>query len=107
VRITHKPTGIIAQSQKERSQHSNKDTAMKLLKSRLLQQKLEAVENKKKQENKEKQAIGFGNQTRSYILHPYKLVKDHHTGYEDSQVESVLMGDINGLLEYIPSINKQ
>ena len=100
VRITHKPTGIIAQSQKERSQHSNKETAMKLLKSRLLQQKLQEIEKKKQEENREKQTIGFGSQTRSYILHPYKLVKDHRTGYENSQVESILMGDINPLLQY-------
>lgn len=104
VRIKHIPTGIVVVCQNERSQYKNKQIAMKILQSRLYE-----LEMKKKQEEKEslveKKEIGWGNQIRSYILHPYKLVKDHRTGYETTQAEKVLDGEINEFIEeYLKSI---
>jgi len=97
VRITHTPTGIIVQCQNERSQLQNKETAMKFLKAKLIkkqkddeQAKLKAVEKKK---------IEWGSQIRSYILHPYKMVKDHRTNFESSQPDRVLDGDLMPFIE--------
>jgi peptide chain release factor 2 len=92
-RITHIPTGIVVQCQNERSQHKNKATAMKILKSKIYE-----VEMKKKMEEtaeneKSKMGIDFGSQIRSYVLHPYKMVKDHRTDFETGNVEAVLDGD--------------
>lgn len=104
VRIKHIPTGIVVVCQNERSQHKNKQMAMKILQSRLYE-----IEKEKKREEKEnlveKKEIGWGNQIRSYILHPYKLVKDHRTGYETTQAEKVLDGQIDEFIEeYLKSI---
>jgi peptide chain release factor 2 len=99
VRITHLPTGIVVQSQAERSQHRNRETAMRLLKARLYQY-LKAEREKSREElEAEKKEIAFGSQIRSYVLHPYTMVKDHRTGYETSDVESVLEGDITPFME--------
>jgi peptide chain release factor 2 len=92
VRITHLPTGIVVQSQAERSQHRNRETAMRLLRSRL-HQYLKAEREKSREElEAEKKEIAFGSQIRSYVLHPYTMVKDHRTGFETSDVEGVLEG---------------
>jgi peptide chain release factor 2 len=94
VRITHKTSGIVVQCQSQRSQHQNKDTAMKMLRSKLYEKELE----KRKQEQSELEAgkseIGFGSQIRSYVLHPYKMVKDHRTSRESHAPQKVLDGDI-------------
>ncbi len=99
VRITHLPTGIVVQSQAERSQHRNRETAMRLLKARLYQY-LKAEREKSREElEAEKKEIAFGSQIRSYVLHPYTLVKDHRTGWETSDVEGVLEGEITPFME--------
>jgi peptide chain release factor 2 len=99
VRITHLPTGIVVQSQAERSQHRNRETAMRLLKARLYQF-LKAEREKSREElEAEKKEIAFGSQIRSYVLHPYTMVKDHRTGWETSDVESVLEGEIRPFME--------
>jgi peptide chain release factor 2 len=99
VRITHLPTGIVVQSQAERSQHRNRETAMRLLKARLYQY-LKAEREKSREElEAEKKEIAFGSQIRSYVLHPYTMVKDHRTGWETSDVASVLEGDITPFME--------
>ncbi len=95
VRITHLPTGIVVTCQNERSQHKNRATAMKLLRAQLYE-----LERRKREEEKEaihatKKTIAFGSQIRSYILHPYRLVKDHRTDAEASNVDAVLDGDID------------
>jgi peptide chain release factor 2 len=99
VRITHLPTGIVVQCQNERSQHKNKATAMKVLRARLYE-----LEKKKKQEKLEKledakSEIAWGNQIRSYVLHPYKMIKDLRTDVEIGDVERVLDGDIDEFIE--------
>lgn len=99
VRITHLPTGIVVTCQNERSQLKNKETALKVLKSKLYQIELkkrqDAVNNIKKDHNE----IEFGSQIRSYVLHPYSMIKDHRTGYETSNVNKVLDGDLDGFIE--------
>lgn len=99
VRITHLPTKIVASSQNERSQQQNKEQAMKILKSKLA----DYFENQKKDEKNElkgeHKSVEWGSQIRSYVLHPYKLAKDHRTGYETAQVEEVLEGGIGGFIE--------
>lgn len=99
VRITHIPTGIVVQCQNERSQHSNRATAMVVLQSRLLQ--FEEQKRQKEMEDiaGEKGEIAFGSQIRSYVLHPYKMVKDHRTSEETGNVDHVLDGDLNDLIE--------
>jgi len=94
IRITHSPTGIVVACQNERSQHRNRDTAMKLLKAKLyeLEQEKKASERQKIEENK--QDIAWGSQIRSYVLHPYRMVKDHRTNYEMGNADAVLDGDL-------------
>ena len=98
VRITHIPSNIIVQCQNQRSQLKNKNTAIKILKSRLYQLKLDERLNKKNELNSEKKEIAWGSQIRSYVFHPYNLIKDHRTKYETSNIQKVLDGNID---EYI------
>lgn len=95
VRITHIPTGIVVQCQNERSQHKNKATALQILKSRLYELEKRKKEEKLKALGEEKKDIGWGSQIRSYILHPYKLVKDHRTKVEIHNADEVLDGQID------------
>ncbi len=99
VRITHMPTGIVAACQNGRSQHQNKAQAMEMLKARLYEMELHKQEEEKAKEHGEKTDIGWGHQIRSYVLHPYQMVKDLRTGVETSQSQSVLDGDIDQFLE--------
>ncbi len=99
IRITHMPTGIVVQCQSQRSQHQNRDTAMKMLKSRLYEKEI-AERNKKRDEVEAQKAdINFGSQIRSYVLHPYKLVKDHRTEHESHEPDAVLDGEIMPFIE--------
>jgi peptide chain release factor 2 len=99
VRITHLPTGIVVSSQNERSQHRNRDSAMKVLKSRLFDLKMKEQQAKLDQLGGEKKDIAFGSQIRSYVLHPYQLIKDHRTKEEVGDVNRVLDGDIDGFIK--------
>ena len=99
VRITHIPTHIVVQCQSDRSQHKNKSNAMAMLKSRLYELELQKRKEKENKINSEKKDIGWGNQIRSYVLHPYKLIKDLRTNYESSNVSDVLDGNIDKFLE--------
>ena len=99
VRITHLPTGIVVQCQNERSQHKNKGMAMKYLKSRLYELKLREQNAKLREINKTKKDIAWGSQIRSYVLHPYKMIKDHRTNVETGNVNRVLDGDIDEFIE--------
>ena len=98
VRITHVPTGIVVQCQNERSQTSNKLTALRILKSRLLELEQERREEELARERGTAQEIGFGSQIRSYVLHPYQLVKDHRTDHEMGNAQAVLDGDLDGFI---------
>lgn len=99
VRLTHIPTGIVSQSQSSRSQHQNKDVAMRLLKAKLYEQ-MEAQQKQKIEELRgEKREIGWGNQIRSYVFHPYTMVKDHRTNCETAQVQKVVDGDLDLFIE--------
>ena len=98
VRITHLPTGIVVQCQNERSQMSNKATAMRILKSRLVELREEEREAELARERGAAQDIGFGSQIRSYVLHPYQLVKDHRTDFEAGNAQGVLDGDLDGFI---------
>lgn len=99
VRITHIPTGIVASCQSERSQLQNKERAMKLLKAKLHDKFLEERDRKKSKLRGEFQSAEWGSQIRSYVLHPYKMVKDHRTKYETANTERVLDGEINDFIE--------
>lgn len=99
VRITHLPTGIVVSCQNERSQMQNRAVAMRILKSRLLQRAREERDAEIAALSGEKKGIGFGSQIRSYVLHPYQMVKDHRTGVEIGNVQAVLDGDIDRLIE--------
>ena len=102
VRITHISTGITVQCQNQRSQLKNKNTAIKILKSRLYQLKLDERINKKNELNSEKKEIAWGSQIRSYVFHPYNLIKDHRTNYESSNIQKVLDGNIDKYIkEYL------
>ncbi len=98
VRITHLPTGIVVQCQNERSQTSNKRTAMRILRSRLAELEEEKREAELAKERGAAQDIGFGSQIRSYVLHPYQLVKDHRTDHEVGNAQSVLDGALDGFV---------
>tara|TARA_B100001769_G_C22082618_1_gene583451 strand:- start:700 stop:1443 length:744 start_codon:yes stop_codon:yes gene_type:complete len=99
VRITHIPSNIVVQCQSDRSQHKNKSNAISLLKSRLFELELQKRKEKENLANKDKKDIGWGNQIRSYVLHPYKLIKDLRSEYETSNVNDVLDGKIEKFLE--------
>ena len=98
IRITHIPSGIVVQCQNERSQHKNKATAISLLKSKLYEIEIQKIENEKKEKEQTKSDIGWGNQIRSYVLHPYRMVKDLRSNYEVSDPDAVLDGDIDKLI---------
>lgn len=99
VRITHIPTGIAVQCQNERSQHKNKEMAMKVLRARLYELRRREKEKEKEELEKGKKGIAWGSQIRSYVMHPYRLVKDHRTGIERSNVEAVLDGELDLFME--------
>lgn len=99
VRITHLPTGIVVTCQNERSQLQNRENALRVLRSRLLELKQREQEEQMAQLRGEFQKVEWGNQIRSYVLHPYQLVKDHRTGYETSNTTAVLDGELNGFME--------
>ena len=98
VRITHIPSGIVSQCQNERSQHKNKNQAMKILKARLYQVELEKEKEKNKKFEDEKMEIGWGSQIRSYVFHPYQMVKDHRTKEENGNTQSVMDGNLNSFI---------
>ena len=99
VRITHLPSGIVSQSQNERSQMQNRETAMKILRARLLERALEAREQEMAAIRGEHVEAGWGNQIRSYVLHPYQMVKDHRTEVETSDTSGVLDGDLDAFMQ--------
>ena len=99
IRITHLPTGIVVSCQNERSQHRNRDSAMRVLKARLYDLKVKENQAKLEQIGGAKKEIGFGSQIRSYVLHPYQLVKDHRTKEQVGNVDRVLDGDIDGFIK--------
>lgn len=99
VRILHKPTGIVVKCQQERSQLQNKENAMQILASKLLAIRQEEHEKKLAELKGENVDINFGSQIRSYVFHPYKMVKDHRTGFEVGNVDSVMDGDLDGFIE--------
>ena len=99
IRITHEPTGIVVQCQAERSQHKNRAAAMKMLKARLYEAELQRREADKKAIEDEKTDIGWGHQIRSYVLHPYQMVKDLRTGVERGDAQRVLDGDLDRFME--------
>lgn len=98
VRITHKPSGVVVQCQDERSQTANKQTAMRILKSRLLALEEQRRAEEIAKEKGEAQDVGWGSQIRSYVLHPYTMVKDHRTNYEMGDAQRVLDGDLDGFV---------
>jgi peptide chain release factor 2 len=95
VRITHRPSGIVVQCQNERSQSANKDTAMKMLKGKLVELEERRRQEEIAKEKGEAQDVGWGSQIRSYVLHPYTMVKDHRTGVEAGNAQGVLDGDLD------------
>lgn len=99
VRITHVPTGIVVQCQNERSQHKNREMAMKLLKARLYELELQKKEEEKRKAHEQKKEIAWGSQIRTYVLQPYKQVKDHRTQHETGNADAVLDGEINDFIE--------
>ncbi|GAB4320746.1 MAG: peptide chain release factor 2 [Candidatus Zixiibacteriota bacterium] len=99
VRITHEPSGIVVQCQTERSQHKNRESAMKVLRARLYQLKREEEEAKMAEYTKDKKKIEWGSQIRSYVFQPYQMVKDHRTSVETSNVQAVMDGDIDQFIE--------
>lgn len=99
VRITHLPTGIVVQCQTERSQIKNREQAMSMLKSKLYQQKIEEQQTQMDEIRGEQKEIGWGSQIRSYVFHPYSMVKDHRTGVETGNVQAVMDGDIDSFID--------
>jgi len=98
VRLTHVPTGLVVTSQSERSQHQNKEIALKILQSRLLEMALEKQAEERARLKGKHIVAGWGNQIRSYVLHPYKMVKDHRNDYQIGDTEAVLDGDLDGFI---------
>jgi len=99
VRLTHIPTGIVVVSQSERSQHRNRELAMKVLRARLYELERRKREEKKQEIQESQKEIAWGSQIRSYVLQPYRLVKDHRTRHEEGNVEQVLDGELDGFVE--------
>jgi peptide chain release factor 2 len=99
VRITHLPTGVVVACQNERSQAQNRQTALKVLRARLLELELERREAEAARLKGQHVEAGWGNQIRSYVLHPYQMVKDHRTGYETGKTQAVLDGDLDVLMD--------
>ena len=95
IRITHIPSGIVTQCQTQRSQHKNKDQAMKVLKSKLYQLEIEKQKQSKKELEGEKMDIGWGSQIRSYVFHPYNMIKDHRTKFEVGNIKSIMDGNLD------------
>ena len=98
VRLTHLPSGIVVTSQSERSQHQNKEIATKILQSRLLELELEKQAEERDRLKGKHVAAGWGNQIRSYVLHPYRMVKDHRTGYQTGDTDGVLAGNLDDFM---------
>ncbi|GBE15059.1 MAG TPA: peptide chain release factor 2 [Proteobacteria bacterium] len=98
VRITHLPTGIVVTCQNERSQHKNRATAMRILRARLFERAKRERDEKFAKLQEGKKEIAWGSQIRSYVLHPYRMVKDHRTGYESGNADAVLDGDLDGFI---------
>jgi len=98
VRITHIPTGIVAQCQNEKSQHRNKATALRIVKARLYEMELQKIEESRRQDYESKDAIAWGSQIRTYTLQPYRLVKDHRSGSETGNVDAFLDGDLDEMI---------
>jgi len=98
VRLTHLPTGLVVTCQSERSQHQNKDIALRILQARLLKLELAKRSEERARLKGKRIAAGWGNQIRSYVLHPYKMVKDHRTDYQTSNAEVVLDGELDGFI---------
>jgi peptide chain release factor 2 len=99
VRITHLPSGIVAQCQNERSQYQNKQTALKILKARIYEAGQVKKEEELRQQDSDKKKIEWGSQIRSYVLHPYNLVKDHRTDFETGDSQKVLDGGLDDFIE--------
>ena len=98
VRITHIPTGIVVGCQNERSQHMNREVAMQVLRSRLFEKAMQERQQELLAIQGEKKESSWGSQIRSYVLHPYTIAKDHRTGFEMGNVQTVLDGDIDGFI---------
>ncbi len=99
IRITHVPSGIVVACQSQRSQHANRDKAMKMLKSALYEVEIQKRNQKKDEMNASKKANEWGSQIRSYVMHPYQMVKDHRTAFETSQVQDVMDGKIDSFIQ--------
>jgi len=99
VRLTHLPTGIVVACQNERSQHKNKATAMKILRARLYELEMQKKQERIDAMHKTKKEIAWGSQIRSYVLHPYRMVKDHRTGHETGNTDAVLDGNLDEFIE--------
>ena len=105
VRLTHLPTGLATTCQSERSQYQNKEIALKILQARLLELELARRAEERARLKGKRIDAGWGNQIRSYVLHPYKMVKDHRTGYQTSDTDAVLDGELDGFITaYLRSI---
>jgi peptide chain release factor 2 len=98
VRLTHLPTGLVATCQSERSQHQNKETALKILQARLLELELAERAKERAKLKGKRVTAGWGNQIRSYVLQPYKMVKDHRTDYQTGNTDAVLAGELDGFI---------
>jgi peptide chain release factor 2 len=98
IRITHQPTGLVVTCQSERSQHQNKEIAFKILKARLLKLELAKRAEERAKLKGERIVAGWSNQIRSYVLHPYRMVKDHRTDYQTGDTEAILGGDLDGFI---------